>query len=246
MKMDKIKYRKIIFHGRLQVFFAFCICFFFACSEQPSVKVENLRCELLKNPVGIDCPNPRLGWEISGNFRGIRQTAYHILEASSLEKLNVGEGDIWNSKQVKSDKFVHVKYYGKPLVSRSVRFWKVKVFTNQGTTEWSQPAQWSMSFVGENDWQAKWTGLDRSFTGDVLKGKTRLAARYFRKEFNTDKDIRKATLYISGFGLYQAYINGNRIGETGLFPVSTFHTTVHTVRYTAVPKFMPPLSDNSP
>jgi len=27
----------------------------------------------------------------------------------------------------------------------------------------------------------------------------------------------------------------NRIGETGLFPVSSFHTTVRTVRYTAVP-----------
>ena len=27
---------------------------------------------------------------------------------------------------------------------------------------------------------------------------------------------------------------GNRVGETGLFPVSTSHTTVRTVRYTAV------------
>ena len=26
----------------------------------------------------------------------------------------------------------------------------------------------------------------------------------------------------------------NRVGETGLFPVSTSHTTVRTVRYTAV------------
>ena len=29
-------------------------------------------------------------------------------------------------------------------------------------------------------------------------------------------------------------ISVNRVGETGLFPVSTSHTTVRTVRYTAV------------
>ena len=29
-------------------------------------------------------------------------------------------------------------------------------------------------------------------------------------------------------------IIGNRVGETGLFPVSTSHTTMRTVRYTAV------------
>ena len=39
--------------------------------------------------------------------------------------------------------------------------------------------------------------------------------------------------YVFKFSI--AYIHVyNRVGETGLFPVSTSHTTVRTVRYTAV------------
>jgi len=212
------------FQLRWQVFFALCIGFLVACNDQAGVKVDNLKCELLKNPTGIDNPNPRLSWEISGNVRGIRQTAYHILVASSLEKLSAGEGDLWDTQQVETSESVHIKYDGKPLESRTEYFWKVKVFTNQGATAWSQPAEWTMSFVDENDWQAKWTGLDRSFPGDVLKGKTRLAARYFRKEFKTDKEIRKATLYISGLGLYEVYINGNKTGNHVLAPTPTDYT----------------------
>lgn len=223
MKINKLKIKKPTFlqkgvHG----FFFLCqFCFLLACGDKPIIQTVNLRCELLTNPQGIDCPIPRLSWEISGNVRDIRQTAYKVLVASSLEKLNANDGDLWNSKQIKSDKSIHVKYDGKPLKSRTVYFWKVKVATNQGNTEWSPPAQWSMAFVHRDDWQAKWTGLDKSFPGDVLKEKTRLAARYFRKEFQTEKSIVKATLYISGLGLYKAYINGNEIGNQVLAPTPT-------------------------
>jgi alpha-L-rhamnosidase len=52
----------------------------------------------------------------------------------------------------------------------------------------------------------------------------RLAARYFRKEFITDKKIKKATLYISGLGLYELYINGNKTGDQVLSPTPTDYT----------------------
>ncbi len=222
MKLNKLKYNGIAcFRAGLLVVVLCLVNISFASTDKTSLKVENLKCEFLKNPVGIDCPDPCLSWEISGNVRGIRQTAYHLLVASSLEKLNANNGDLWDSKKVKSGKSIQVKYEGQPLSSRSVCFWKVRIFTNQGTMEWSQPAQWTMAFMRESDWQAKWIGLDQSFPGDVLKGKTRLAARYFRKEFSTDKKVAKATLYLSGLGLYEAYVNGNKIGNQVLAPTPT-------------------------
>jgi len=58
----------------------------------------------------------------------------------------------------------------------------------------------------------------------VLKAKTRLSARYFRKEFQNEGEIDKAMLYISGLGLYEAYINGKRVGDQVLSPTPTDYT----------------------
>ncbi len=196
----------------------------FACTEKVSVRVNSLKCEYQSNPVGIDYSNPRLSWEISGDVRNIKQEAFEILVASSAEKLSTNEGDLWNSGKVISNKSINIKYKGKELDSRSSCFWKVKVYTNHGETEWSSPAKWSMAFMHENDWQAHWTGLEKSFPGDVLKAKTRLAARYFRKEFTIEKEIEKATLYISGLGVYEAYVNGQKIGNQVLAPTLTDYT----------------------
>jgi alpha-L-rhamnosidase len=123
-----------------------------------------------------------------------------------------------------SDESIFVPYDGQPLESRTVCYWKVKTFTNRGTSQWSQPAQWSVAFLRENDWQARWTGLDISFPGETVKEKTRLAARYFRKEFQTGETPLRATLYISGLGLYEAYINGSKIGNQVLSPTPTDYT----------------------
>lgn len=192
-----------------------------ACGETAAVEVSNLRCEMLVNPQGIDCTAPRLSWEMAANSRGVLQTTYHVLVASSLEKLNANEGDVWDSRKVKSDASIQVAYAGKPLESRATYFWKVRVGTNQGTSDWSQPAEWRMGLLQLSDWQANWTGLDKSFPNDVLKGKTRLAARYFRKQFPVDKKVQSATLYVSGLGLYEAFINNQRIGTQVLSPTPT-------------------------
>ena len=96
--------------------FVCMVCLMASCnSEQAAIQVVNPRCELLTDPLGIDIEAPRLSWEITGDVRGIRQTAYRILVASSLEKLNADEGDLWDSKTVKSGASINVPYGGKKL-----------------------------------------------------------------------------------------------------------------------------------
>ena len=200
---------------------------FSACGEKAVVTVTNLRCEKLVDPQGIDHITPSLSWEINADAKGIYQTGYHVLVASSLEKLAADEGDLWDSKGVKSDNSIDVVYGGTVLQSRAECFWKVKVKTNKGTSQWSKPARWTIGLLGASDWKAQWTGLDKSFKDDVLEGKTRLAARYFRKDFTLeDKKVAKATLYISGLGMYEAYINGGRIGDYVFSPTPTDYTKV--------------------
>lgn len=190
-------------------------------SALAQVSVQHLRTELLVNPMGIDVAVPRLSWEISSTVRDTRQTAYQILVASSLEKLKENQGDLWDSGLVSADESINLLYKGKALKSRMYAYWKVKVSTNQGQTEWSAPAFWSMGLMNYVDWKGRWIGLDKSFPWDNEGQFSRLSARYFRKDFAAKKAVKKATVYIIGLGMYELYINGHKIGDQVLAPVPT-------------------------
>lgn len=193
-----------------------------ACAEEKVIEVINPRCELINNPIGIDIPAPRLSWELKSKENSVRQESYQILVATSLEKLNANKGDLWDSEEVKSNASIFVPYKGKSLQSRMECYWKVRVMTNKGKSEWSKPAKWTMGLLSPQEWEAKWIGLDKSFDWeDPTADCTRLAARYFRKEFATQQQPVKATLYICGLGLYKLYINGKMIGEQELSPTPT-------------------------
>jgi alpha-L-rhamnosidase len=197
-------------------------------SATAQVSVTNLRCEMLANPIGIDVAEPRLSWQLVSSLRNVQQTGYHILVASSREKLERNEGDIWNFRTaasnpagVGSSSANNFPYRGKPLSSRSHYFWKVKSFTNKGETPWSEIASWSMGLLQNTDWKAKWIGYDKASPWDSITQFSRLSARYFRKQFPVAKEVKKATVYIAGLGLYELYINGKKIGDQVLAPSPT-------------------------
>lgn len=193
--------------------------------ETGGVSVVNPRCEMLVNPEGIDVSSPRLSWEIQSEEKGVLQTGYHILVASSKEKLNRDEGDLWDSGKVNSNKSTYVPYMGKTLNSREECYWKVKVYTNKGESNWSKSSKWTMGLLKKTDWSAVWIGTDRLFENEVLDSVyTRLTARYLRKEFSLNKKVEKAVLYVSGLGLYEAWINGRRVGTQVLAPTPTDYT----------------------
>lgn len=185
------------------------------------VSLQNLRTELLVNPVGIDVTQPRLSWEIRSAERATVQTAYQILVASSEEKLSANEGDLWNSGKVGSDASVHVKYNGTDLKGNARCYWKVKVWTNKGESAWSSPATFTIGLLNSIDWKGRWIGMDRSFPWDSETQWSRLSARYLRKEFETKKTISRATAYIIGLGLYELYLNGQKVGDQVLAPGPT-------------------------
>ena len=185
------------------------------------VTVRNLRCEMLVNPLGIDIKEPRLSWQLNADQRNVQQTAYEIIVSSSREKLSMNDGDIWSSGKVNSSQSIHIKYAGKVLQSGTEYFWKVKSSTNKGETTWSEPANWSMGLLNKNDWKAKWIGYDKGSPWDSITQWSRLSARYLRKEFQSTAAVKRATVYLSGLGLYELYMNGNKIGDQVLAPNPT-------------------------
>ena len=124
------------------------------------------------------------------------QTGYQIIVASSPEKLDEVKADLWNSGKVESANQLWIEYGGKALKSNDEAFWRVRVFTNKGKSEWSQVQHFGMALLGENRWKGQWIGLEELQPGEQRGLHTRLAVRYLRKEFKTKKTVRRAMAHV--------------------------------------------------
>ena len=154
---------------------------------------------------------PRFSWQYETEQSNVMQASYRIVVASSRENAEQGIGDLWDSGVIESSDMLYIPYEGKQLHSRDIAFWKVYATLTYGkhhkeaTTE-SYVQRFEISLLSPDDWHAHWIGRD--YEDDNVNGHTAIAARYLRKEFSLKKDVVKARLYISGLGVYNAFING--------------------------------------
>lgn len=186
------------------------------------VRVGGLEVEQLTRPLSVERAQPRLSWIITADERDVMQTAYHIQVASEPELLAEGKADLWDSGVTASDASIWVPYGGKQLTSNQRCYWRVKVYTTQGTSAWSDPAEWGMGLLGETAWGGRWIGWEAPFEWDKEITHSELSARYIRTEFVLEKKpIKRATVHISGLGMYELFINGELIGDQVLAPVPT-------------------------
>jgi alpha-L-rhamnosidase len=171
------------------------------------VKIYDLRCNYISNPVGIDTQKPILSWKIKSDQFGKSQSAYRILV------FNSNGGTFWDSGKIESDMSILIPYGGKTLESGMPYFWKVKIWDENGKEmNWSSISGWITGIMSSNDWKAKWIGNGK---------KAEDASPFIRKEFNIVKKIAKAYAFISGLGYYELRVNGCKIGDTVLDPSQT-------------------------
>ncbi|MBC7509041.1 MAG: family 78 glycoside hydrolase catalytic domain [Ferruginibacter sp.] len=185
--------------------------FAIACFSQ--VLVKEVLCENTTNPIGMDISRPQLSWQLQSATRNTMQTAYEIRVAENSSDLAKGKNLSWNTGKVVTDKSVHIIYEGTALKSTKKYYWQVRVWDNHGkTSAWTKPAFWQMGLLKKEDWKAKW--IQAAFPEDILLRPSPL----FRKTFTAYKKIQSASLYITSHGLYESFINGQRIGEAYLTP----------------------------
>ena len=180
------------------VFLAVCV-FMSACSQAnqekiSELKITNLRCEYLKNPLGIDAVKPRLSWILESSDRGEKQTAYRIIVSSSEENLEKDIGDLWDSGKVESDRTNQIVYDGKELHSRMKCYWKVFVWDNNRIMKESLgDGFWTMGLLVEKEWKGSWISMEMD--PQFLKPE-KLAPGppppWFRKTFTLGKPVKKA------------------------------------------------------
>ncbi len=176
-----------------------------AADDACSISPEQLRCEYLQNPPGIDATKPRLSWTLASvnDLRGARQTKYQIAVASSWALLEKETFDLWDSGPIESSDTNQIEYAGKALRSRQLACWKVRVWDEKNCeSKWSSAGSWTMGLLRTADWgDAKWIG-DPTPPPD---GFDPLPAPLLRRAFicgsNAAHAIR-ATAYVSALGLY--------------------------------------------
>ena len=188
-------------------------------SKQAETKADHLKCEYLTDPIAIESQHPILSWQLVSAQNGKSQKAYRVIVAGTPNLLAQNKGDYWDSGIVHSANSTQVIYQGELLTSRKKVYWKVMVWDEKNQpSAWSQAASWSIGLLQPGDWKGKWIG-------NMIDPKPHAAqtypAPYFRKEFAVAKKIKKATVYVSGLGFYELYLNGKKIGDQVLAPAVT-------------------------
>ncbi|MFV9551403.1 alpha-L-rhamnosidase [Algibacter sp. PT7-4] len=223
----------------------------FSCDNKPQERNSLIFKKLLVNskesPTAIESKQPTFSWVVNAKGYNKSQSAYHILVASSEDKLNESDADIWNSGEVKSHQSTHVKYQGNTLKALKSYYWKVKIWDeNQESSKWSESQNFKMGLITNKNWgNSKWITLNNDTRAsphqyrDYKTGRMKMplkvngfAASYFRKEVNIVKGIKKAEAYICGLGYYELYLNGEKVGDHVLDPApSNYDKQAYYVNY---------------
>ena len=164
--------------------------------------IYDLRINDLTAPMGIDDPHPAFSWKMRSNAIGARQIAYRITVTDENGACT------WNTEWVNSDRSVAVRYAGEPLVPCSKYTASVMIrdqdgFETASITAFETGLPQSRPFGAAN-----WITIN-----DADAGNCNLPA--YRKSFETKPglSIMKARLYTTALGVYESFINGQRVGR---------------------------------
>lgn len=192
----------------LHLFFAMFSLLMISGNSFAKTSVNKLVTEYLTNPMGIDITHPRLSWQLQSTETNVIQSAYEIRTAATVAQLEKGENLIWTSGKVISNQSVNIEYKGPELQSQQRVYWQVRVWDQKDkVSKWSKPAYWEMGLLQPDEWKAQW------ITSNENKKTFPHPCPYFRNEFTSDKVIKQARVYVTSLGLYQLFINGQKVSN---------------------------------
>lgn len=205
------------------------------------LRAVHLRTEYLKNPLGIDIRRPRFYWNCEG---GQKQSAYRLVVYTETETL-------MDSGKTASCRMTHIAYEGRELKSREHVYWKVMLWDEADVPgPWAE-AWFEMGLLESSDWLGHWIcgdykprrnvrrpvdcfrrkfRIESAVCPDVSeRGRNADAEHSVGNDRNVGSDrnadngryLKSARLYITACGIYEAVLNGERVGDFCLAPGST-------------------------
>lgn len=168
------------------------------------LKVYDLTTEYKREPLGLDEAQPHFGWKLDSDQQDTVQASYRLQIVQS--------GDVvWDSGTVESAQSILIEYLGPNLTPRTEYSWTVTVWDNHGET-----AEGTSRFE---------TGL---LNGSAFEGKAQWITHapdkaspvspVLYKDFVVQGNVKKARLYATALGMYEAEINGEPVDDTYFHP----------------------------
>jgi alpha-L-rhamnosidase len=163
----------------------------------------------LVNPYGIAPQGIRFGWQIQATKRNMMQAAYELRVQKSGRRPML----VWSSGRVPSWQSVNVPYQGPALEPNQHYTWQVRIWDEQGASSgWSRPATFHTGYADVQAWQAQW--ISPGYVEDSVRRPSPL----LRKEFVLERQVARAVLFITAQGMYEARLNGQKVGNAQLTP----------------------------
>ena len=163
------------------------------------MRIEKLRTNHLTDPLGFQMDKPVFSWVVAESS-GVRQRTARVRVAS-----DAGMTDTLFDSGERADISSLAVPVDLPLKPRTRYYWQVAVTADDGDSGVSGVA-WFETAKRDEPWQGSW--IRAPFEGFPV----------FSKRFEADRPVKRARLYICGLGLYEAGLNGKRIGDEVLAP----------------------------
>jgi len=202
------------------------------------MRLINMRVEGLTYPLGVDTATPAFSWQVVVDRPNWRQSAFQVLVAADAEQVQTHNDLLWDSGRFAGDYPQAVPQSGLTIASMERYCWQVRVWDETGqASEWSAPAWFGTGMLRPTDWQARWIGrgladepvcdlqrfqeeskvLADLIPDDHIDPRSTL----LRREIQLPDRPVEATVFVTGLGFYELYINGRKVGDHVLAPSRT-------------------------
>ena len=208
----------------------------------------DLRVEYMKEPQGIDEPNPRFSWKLNSNVPGDVQTSYRIVVVPT-GKQNYSDihldgvlPPVWDSKDIQSSNSVNIEYAGEALRPGKSYDWLLTVRDGKGNESSLYKSTFTTGLFAtpddSNPWKGQWIGYDvspetgpepdlseASWIWDVKPEHgfdVPVGICVFRKNFTLpDDEVTAACVAFTADNAYKVFINGKSVNSGTNFNVAT-------------------------
>lgn len=217
---------RYLFHlTRLGLFIALLMT---ACKPAEELSIISVSVDNHPEATGVNPKTLFFSWKFDASNRNVIQESYQLEVATSEEFEDV----VWNSGKVMSRQSILVDYSGDALMPGTSYFYKVKVWDNHGNESSWETGSFTTGLFIQKDWNgAEWIGMDQLDPKDRLVPGIHLPGKEYkgkqlglhklpllRKEFDVQNSLKRATVFVSGLGHYELYLNGHKVGDHFLAP----------------------------
>ena len=164
------------------------------------MKITNVRINGIENPVGFAYDYLLCSWNVE-EAQGKKQTNV-VIEVSESEDFE----EILYKKEA-ADLKQNGEKLDVELKPRTTYYYRVTVTTDAGECVTSDIATFETGKMDEV-WTGKWIAPAKEDTFHPVLEKT----------FAVEKEVKRARLYMTGVGMFEAYLDGEKVGEEYLTP----------------------------